>query len=261
MRLILSALLIGLAALSVQAAPPAQCEIARAHQSATGPCDFHIQRGGSFTVRMQDGSLIAGAASVSLHIAAPGQGTLGGTSPDDKTTDWGAVQRNTDDPACWFGDSVAICVRGADHPPPPDAFAGRCHMDGCSWVDQSAPHQIAQGSIAVPGRRIKVTQRLAYSQHPGANYPDTPPAGLEWSDPVTVQFFCSPLRPAFATGASWIVLPLPQVFGATESVTRMYLHACHPGTDDDPYTAPAMLGYTAGQPARDKYPDFHALIR
>ncbi|MDO5613485.1 MAG: hypothetical protein Q4G14_09630 [Paracoccus sp. (in: a-proteobacteria)] len=261
MRLYLPALLAACAALPAHATAPPQCEIARADQSSAGPCDFQLRRGGSFTVRMLDHSQIAGATAVSLDITAPGHGRLTGLGPDGGRSDWGAVQRNPDDPACWFGDSAAICVRAADQPPPPGAFAGRCHMDGCFWVDQSAPQQIGQGSAAVPGHLVQVTQRLAYSQHPGANYPDAPPDGLAWSDPVTVRFFCSPLRPAFATGESWVVLPLPQVFGATESVTRTYLHACHPQAGDDPYAEPGALGYTAGQPEQDEYPDFDALIR
>ena len=136
-------------------------------------------------------------------------------------------------------------------------------MEGCTWLSQSPARDIGQGSMAVPGRRVESTATVAQSEHPGGLYPATAPNGLAWSQPQRVQFFCSPARPAFrTTDGSWLVLPLPEVFGATESITRQYLRACHPGTGTgDPYEIPRALGYSAGMPGQDSYPDFDALIR
>ena len=105
--------------------------------------------------------------------------------------------------------------------------------------------------------------RVALTELPADTLPKAPPPGPAWSKPQVVQFFCSFSRPAFQTpDGNWRVLPLPEVFGATESVTRQYLRACHPGAETgDPYEMPRVLGYSAGMPLQDSYPDFDALTR
>ncbi|MFZ7094964.1 hypothetical protein ACOPJQ_13110 [Luteimonas dalianensis] len=155
---------------------------------------------------------------------------------------------------------------GASGPDPAHVIVSRCHMDACTWVEQPPAREIGQGSDAVPGRRVETTTRSAESAHrnPGGlpDYPDTAPAGLAWSQPVPVEYFCSMRRPAFRDqDGSWFVLPLPQVAGATEGITRRYLRACHPEhVVDDPYEAPARLGYEGGFQEPDRYADFDALI-
>ena len=136
-------------------------------------------------------------------------------------------------------------------------------MDVCTWISQPPARQIGTGSSTVPGRRVETTVSLAQSEHPGGAYPQMPPAGLDWSAPQPAQFFCSTVRPAFLDAdGSWIVLPLPEVYGATESITQRYLRACHPGAEgNDPYQVPGTLGYVAGNPQQELYPDFNALIR
>ncbi|MDO5646432.1 hypothetical protein [Paracoccus sp. (in: a-proteobacteria)] len=140
-------------------------------------------------------------------------------------------------------------------------FQGRCHMDGCWWVEQSSPTELRNVTDGIAGRLVEVTQRVAESQHPGADYPDQPPADVVWSDPAQTQFFCSTARPALDNGdGSWTTLPLPGTFGATEGATRMYLHACHPGVTD-PYAIPPELGYQPHNPdEQTDYTSFDRLI-
>ena len=257
MRLIVLSALLTLTAGAAHAAD-ARCEIASGGQQVEGACDFKLRRGGSFDIRMNDSRPMGGAVLLSLDITAPGRGEVRGLTAHGVNSRWGPVTRRESDRACWDGADFAICVRPADGASP-TVFAARCHMDGCSWVEQSPARDIAQGSAAVPGREVEVLQRRAASEHPGGNYPDSPPAGIAWSNPVPMRFFCSMARPAFFEGGAWVVLPLPEVFGATEGVTRMYLRACHPGADDDPYAGPVALGYHVTPPTRD-YPDLKALV-
>lgn len=272
--LLLFALAFGAPA-AVQAAEPtrAACEITRGSERISGECLFTPRKGGSFDIRMTGGSTVAGTGSLSLDVVSRGHGTLRAGD-----TRWGAVTRDAADPACWRGEGLGVCARApgesAPQPAAPepesaidpahkDAMGARCHMDYCRWVDQSPAREIGQGSAAVPGRLVEVMQSFAESRHPGGNYPDGPPKGLSWSRAQPVRYFCSTTRPAFRNDdGSWFVLPLPDVWGATEGVTITYLRACHPAaTGKDPYAEPARLGYSAGKPAQDSYPDFDSLIR
>ena len=249
-------------------AAEALCEITAKGERVDGPCRFSARRGGSFDIAMTDERTMGGATSLSLDVVGPGRGEVRGLTPFGVRSRWGEARRMAQDRACWRGTDFTICVRAPDEATS-DAgnkdgvFLGRCHMEGCTWLSQSPARDIGQGSMAVPGRRVESTATVAQSEHPGGLYPATAPNGLAWSQPQRVQFFCSPARPAFrTTDGSWLVLPLPEVFGATESITRQYLRACHPGTGTgDPYEIPRTLGYSAGMPGQDSYPDFDALIR
>lgn len=210
---------------------------------------------------------MGGATSLSLDIISAGVGEVRGLTAYGVRSRWGEARRMGEDRACWRGADFTLCVRAVTSGQPSTslvgAFAGRCHMDVCTWVDQPPARTIGAGSASVPGRLVETTVSLAQSEHVGGSYPDSPPGGLEWSAPQPAQFFCSTIRPAFRDAdGSWTVLPLPEVFGATESVTRRYLRACHPGAESgDPYQVPGMLGYSMGIPQQDLYPDFDALIR
>lgn|GEM_PF-2974492 len=243
------------------------CEITAKGERVDGPCRFSPRRGGSFDIAMMDGRSMGGATSLSLDIVSSGVGEVRGLTAFGVRSRWGEARRMGEDRACWRGTDFTLCVRAVSAAQPSailaSVFAGRCHMDICTWVDQPPARGIGTGSASVPGRRVETTVSLAQSEHVGGDYPDTPPRGLAWSAPQPVQFFCSTVRPAFLDAdGSWMVLPLPEVFGATESITRQYLHACHPNADgNDPYRMPATLGYSAGTPRKDIYPDFDALIR
>lgn len=243
----------------------ATCEITVKGERVDGPCRFQPHRGGSFSIAMMDGRLMGGATSLSLDVLSAGVGEVRGLTAFGVRSRWGEARRMEQDRACWRGTDFTLCVRAAADQPPPSStvFSGRCHMDVCTWVDQPPARQIGTGSGRIPGRRVETTVSLAQSEHLGGSYPDTLPEGLEWTAPQPAQFFCSTIRPAFLDAdGSWMVLPLPEVFGATESVTRRYLRACHPGTEGrDPYRMPAVLGYSAGMPRQDLYPDFDSLIR
>lgn len=245
----------------------AMCEITVKGERVDGPCRFSPRRGGSFDIAMMDGRPMGGATSLSLDILSTGVGEVRGLTAFGVRSRWGEARRMGEDRACWRGADFTLCVRAVTTAPAPPTparvFAGRCHMDVCTWVDQPPAHEIGTGSAAVPGRRVETTISLAQSEHLGGDYPVLPPGGLDWSAPQPVQFFCSTVRPAFLEAdGSWMVLPLPEVFGATESITRQYLHACHPNASGgDPYQLPAMLGYSVGSARQDLYPDFDALIR
>lgn len=246
-------------------ADTAICEITARGERVDGPCRFMPRRSGSFDIAMLDGRAMGGATSLSLDILSPGRGEVRGLTAFGVRSRWGEARRMSEDRACWRGADFTLCVRAAGDRAlvSDDVFAGRCHMDSCTWIAQPPARETGAGSVAVPGRRVATTISLAQTEHQGGSYPDSPPAGLEWSAPQPVQFFCSMVRPAvMGADGSWTVLPLPDVFGATESVTRSYLHACHPGNGGgDPYRLPGTLGYAGPMPGRDSYPDFNALIR
>ena len=264
-----AAILAGLLALpagGVQAASPqpAECEITVRGERFDGPCQFTPDKGGSFDVHMTDRRPIAGATGLSLDVTARGTGDVRGVTAAGVNSRWGPVTRQADDGACWRGADFTLCVRAPDEPRPgggPAVFAGRCHMDQCSWIDQSPARDIGRGSRTVPGRLVEVTERHAVTEHRGGAYPDSVPAGLDWSPGITVRYFCSTARPAIREpGGGWRVLPLPEVFGYSQAATQMYLHACHRGAGSTPYATPEQLGYRKGLPAVDSYPDFNALI-
>lgn len=264
LHVLVAAICLPLPAMAAQAL----CEITIGGERVDGPCRFSPRRGGSFDITMSDGRQMGGATSLSLDIAAPGRGEVRGLTAFGVRSRWGEARRMAEDGACWRGADFTICVRAVDEAArnagkAADVFVGRCHMESCTWLSQSPAREVGQGSAAVPGRRVEATVLVAQTEHPDGSYPETAPSGLAWSQPQSVQFFCSRKRPAFqAADGSWLVLPLPQVFGATKSVTRQYLRACHPDAGDgDPYEVPASLGYSVGVPPQDEYPDFEALIR
>jgi len=267
LQVLLLALSLPFSAVPAHAAE-ALCEITAKGERVDGPCRFSARRGGSFDIAMMDERTMGGASSLSLDVVGPGMGEVRGLTPFGVRSRWGEARRMVQDRACWRGADFTICVRAvgnatSDAGNKGGVFVGRCHMEGCTWLSQSPAREIGQGSTAVPGRRVESTVTMAQSEHSGGLYPTSAPAGLAWSKPRNVQFFCSPARPAFQTDdGNWLVLPLPEVYGATESVTRQYLRACHPGAaTDDPYESPKALGYSAGMPQQDSYPDFDALIR
>lgn len=253
-------------------APPAAagtvtCNLTLGAETVEGPCLYTPRKNGSFTARMADGRSLGGAASVTLDLSGPSP-RLSGKAADGSIRDWGIARRDPGDRACWVGADVRLCARAAEDAAQatddlPVRFTGRCHMDSCTWLRQSRPWPVAEGSAAVPGHAVAVMESMAVTEHRGADYPDTAPATARWDQPHEVRYFCSNQRPAVQfPDQPWQVLPLPQVFGATEAATAAYLHACHrDAAGGDPYEAPARLGYTAGQGSADSYPDFAALIR
>lgn len=268
LQVLLLALCLPFSASSAHAADAALCEITAKGERVDGPCRFTPRRNGSFDIAMEDKRPMGGATSLSLDIVSPGVGQVRGLTPFGVRSRWGQARRMDEDRACWRGADFTICVRTPGEAAPvaktsAEVFAGRCHMDICTWIRQPPAQQIGSGSTAVPGRRVQTRISVAQTEHQGGAYPAAVPDWLAWSKPQSAQFFCSPARPAFRNGdGSWLVLPLPDVFGATESITRQYLHACHPGSEtDNPYEMPRDLGYSAGIPQQDSYSDFEALIR
>lgn len=265
------ALILLLLSATFASAQEADCEVTLGGKRIDGPCRFVARQGGSFDVSMIDGRRIGDAPTLSLDVTGKGVGTLRGS--DGKV--WGQAQRRADG-ACWATDNLTVCARAAKGQPteteepqqqpvpePTEAerqrsFGARCHMGGCAWYIQDTPVEIGKGSEAIPGRRLKVDELNAYGDYPDA-YPKYAPVGLSWSKD-TLEIFCSTTRPAFYDGdGNWVVLPLPQIFGATEGMSTRYLKACHPGSGNDPYEAVKSLDYQSTADKRDTYPSFEAL--
>ncbi|WP_162784702.1 hypothetical protein [Paracoccus suum] len=262
------------------AAAEVACSITAGDQTIEGPCAFAAKKDGSFTAALKGGTSVGGANQVMLDLSGA-RPHLSASGADGAKLDWGDARRDPVDKACWVSLSARVCARevaavagttaggpaptasAGDRPLNVD-FTGRCHMDACTWYRQSQPWQVGEGSAAVPGRVMAVMQTTAQTGHPTGDYPDSAPADAKWRPPVEARYFCSMKRPAFQSEVgSWTVLPLPQVFGATETITAAYLHVCHPDVaGGDPYDLPGTLGYTAGGDVMGvTYPDLDALLR
>ncbi|TFI58369.1 hypothetical protein E2493_10320 [Sphingomonas parva] len=93
-------------------ARPARCAV----QDATGhdyrgPCDFLVERGGSFTVTTVKGRfLVPGVTSLSLTIVKPGLGEVRGMTALGVNSRWGEARRSRKDRACWDGADFRLCV-------------------------------------------------------------------------------------------------------------------------------------------------------
>ena len=114
MKLALAALILtlGIAAAAAAAPRPARCVIASAgSQTWQGPCQFHAERGGSFTVTPPQGrSFGDGISSISLTIIEPGVGDVRGLTGDGINSRWGEARRSPRDRACWVGTDFSLCV-------------------------------------------------------------------------------------------------------------------------------------------------------
>lgn len=114
-------------------------------------------------------------------------------------------------------------------------------MDYCWWLRMEPAREVGQGSAAVPGRRMQAVIARAEADNPGAWRPDVD--SDIWSETANQGIFCSRTRPAIQNEDGWLVLPLPSLSGASEGISNMYLHVCHPGRGDDPYTAVQGLDF------------------
>ena len=99
-------------------AKEARCVIIGGGFSYSGPCEFSLQRGGSFTLTaIEPRTTIDGLYFLNLHIVAPGKAKVGGllagttdAGGGDIATYWGEYVRSNSDPACWVAVDSQICV-------------------------------------------------------------------------------------------------------------------------------------------------------
>jgi hypothetical protein len=105
-----------IAVLSVQiggagAVKPARCTITTTAGDYVGPCLFHPEGKGSFTVtRADDKAFLADVVSASLIVTAQGRGEVRGVTRSGLNSRWGTVRRDARNKACWKGADFRICV-------------------------------------------------------------------------------------------------------------------------------------------------------
>ena len=126
---------------------------------------------------------------------------------------------------------------------------GRCHMGGCSWFQVTAFSVVRERHGAA---LIRLTTREG-----GSGYGNTRVrrasrrAPIQWGPPAEDYWvLCSTQRPAIimkGNGDAWSAVAIAPAApaGATEFVTAIYNHACHPGVNMTEARA-RRLGYREG---------------
>lgn len=102
---------------TAEVAPPDTAEVARCliKQSGviafSGDCEFHLERGGSFSIRRSDDEPIQpGVTDIYVSIVSPGVAEVRGLTTDGINSRWGAATRSSVDGACWTGSDFEICA-------------------------------------------------------------------------------------------------------------------------------------------------------
>lgn len=90
----------------------AQCLIKQSGVTTyAGDCAFHLERGGSFSIKRSDDEPIQpGVTDISVSIVSPGVAEVRGLTTDGVNSRWGAATRSTVDGACWTGSDFEICA-------------------------------------------------------------------------------------------------------------------------------------------------------
>ena len=103
-----------LAALTVAApamAKNARCVIDSEGTSYRGPCEYHVAKGGTFTVTpVRENTFSGGATSITVFIVRPGVAEVRGLTESGINSLWGRARRVPRDRACWAGNDFTICV-------------------------------------------------------------------------------------------------------------------------------------------------------
>lgn len=103
----------GLAAFSSPAeAKAARCDITSNDVGRfVGSCYFTARKGGSFEIALPDeADEQVYTKYIYINITSAGRGRIGGAGGTGRVSDWGAVQRDPNKPACWFGEWGRVCV-------------------------------------------------------------------------------------------------------------------------------------------------------
>ena len=90
----------------------AQCLIKQSGVTTyAGDCAFHLERGGSFSIKRSDDEPIQpGVTDISVSIVSPGVAEVRGLTTDGVNSRWGAATRSAVDGACWTGSDFEICA-------------------------------------------------------------------------------------------------------------------------------------------------------
>lgn len=87
-----------------------RCVIDTPGEDYTGPCEFHSEQGGTFTVQRSGNVPVNGATSITVAVIAPGEGDVRGLTQDGINSRWGSATRSDEDAACWEGADFSVCA-------------------------------------------------------------------------------------------------------------------------------------------------------
>ena len=74
-------------------------------------CLFHLEKGGSFSIRRQDARpILPNITDISVTIVAAGVAEVRGLTTEGINSRWGSAVRSKVDSACWMGSDFEICA-------------------------------------------------------------------------------------------------------------------------------------------------------
>lgn len=77
----------------------------------SGACLFHLEKGGSFSIRRQDARpILPSITDISVTIVAAGVAEVRGLTTDGINSRWGSAVRSKVESACWKGSDFEICA-------------------------------------------------------------------------------------------------------------------------------------------------------
>ncbi len=92
-------------------AKPARCVIQSGTAKYVGPCQFHAEKGGSFSLDpVKPKTHFWGATVLTIAMRGDGSAEVRGLTDDGINSMWGSVRRSRKDPACWVGLDLKICA-------------------------------------------------------------------------------------------------------------------------------------------------------
>jgi hypothetical protein len=100
---------------NVADAKPARCLIKQNGATAySGACLFHLERGGSFSIRRSDTNpilpILPSVTDITVSIISPGVAEVRGLTTDGINSRWGTAIRSKVDAACWTGSDFEVCA-------------------------------------------------------------------------------------------------------------------------------------------------------
>jgi hypothetical protein len=97
---------------NVADAKPARCLIKQNGATAySGACLFHLEKGGSFSIRRSDANpILPSVTDITVSIISPGVAEVRGLTTDGINSRWGTAIRSRVDAACWTGSDFEVCA-------------------------------------------------------------------------------------------------------------------------------------------------------
>ena len=92
-------------------AKDARCTIESEGSNYTGPCQYTVAKGGTFTITAPHGRGFGGGTlSLTVYVTRPGFAEVRGLTQAGINSRWGSARRSRRDGACWDGDGFSVCV-------------------------------------------------------------------------------------------------------------------------------------------------------